>query len=205
LSEPEPDSPEPATPVRAVLDSDIIFSRVLHELFGRIAFEYGYFDLCWSTELLDEATRVLVENKPMTPERAEQWVDYMRQAFPDGQTDISTLIDTVDLTQMTKDPNDHHVCALAVCAGAQYLFAHDAGYKAPGLAVHGVQLTSPDDFLVELFSEDAVGVAQLLERQLASWSQGTKTLQELLEAFHRADVPKFAAQAAQHFGIQLSP
>jgi hypothetical protein len=33
---------------RAVLDADIIFSRVLHELMGRIAAELRLLDLFWS-------------------------------------------------------------------------------------------------------------------------------------------------------------
>ena len=46
---------------RAVLDSDVILSRVLHDLMGRLAMRMRLFDLVWSDELLDEAKRKLVE------------------------------------------------------------------------------------------------------------------------------------------------
>jgi hypothetical protein len=39
---------------RAVLNADIIFSRVLHELMGRIAAELRLLDLFWSEQLLAE-------------------------------------------------------------------------------------------------------------------------------------------------------
>lgn len=39
-------------PPRAVLDSDIVFSRVLHELMGRVAKRLGLLNLVWSQELL---------------------------------------------------------------------------------------------------------------------------------------------------------
>ncbi len=48
---------------RAVLDTDIIFSRVLHELMGRIAAELRLLDLFWSEQLLAEAQGSLVEKK----------------------------------------------------------------------------------------------------------------------------------------------
>jgi hypothetical protein len=35
---------------RAVLDSDILFSRVLHELMGRVAKRLELLDLAWSEE-----------------------------------------------------------------------------------------------------------------------------------------------------------
>ena len=53
------------TPVqRAVLDANVIFSRVLHELIGRLAREARLFDLIWSEALLAEAKRALIDAKP---------------------------------------------------------------------------------------------------------------------------------------------
>ena len=37
-------------PPRAVLDAAIIYSRVLHELMGRVADDLRLFDLVWSEE-----------------------------------------------------------------------------------------------------------------------------------------------------------
>ncbi len=70
---------------RAVLDTDIIFSRVLHELVGRIAAELRLLDLFWSEQLLAEAQRSPVEKKQLPPESAQRWVDYLRLSFP-GRT-----------------------------------------------------------------------------------------------------------------------
>ena len=67
---------------RAVLDSDVIFSRVLHELFGRVAAEARLLDLIWSEPLFAEAERVLIERKPLPPGVAARWVGYLRQALP---------------------------------------------------------------------------------------------------------------------------
>lgn len=56
---------------RAVLDADVIFSRVLHELMGRLATGARLFDLVWSEELLDEAKSSLIERKGLSTEAAE--------------------------------------------------------------------------------------------------------------------------------------
>lgn len=51
---------------RAVLDADLIFSRVLHELMGRLATGARLFDLVWSDELLDEAKSSLMKRKGLS-------------------------------------------------------------------------------------------------------------------------------------------
>lgn len=67
---------------RAVLDSDVIFSRVLHELFGRLATGPRLLTLIWSDELLAEAQSALVRRKPTTEQAADRWVGFLANAFP---------------------------------------------------------------------------------------------------------------------------
>lgn len=207
MSDVTENSPEELRPLRAVLDSDVIFSRVLHELLGRLALDLDYFELCWSDDLLAEAERVLRENKkpPIHPARAAEWVDLMRRAFPHCRFEIADLPDSVDLEQLTGDPDDYHVAALAVVASADYLFSFDTKFKADGLASYGIVLTRPDDFLLKAFTEAPEEIVQTVHRQLAAWSGGTKTLQDLVEAFYRADAKNFATALAQHLGVTLDP
>jgi hypothetical protein len=68
-------------PPRAVLDSDIIFSRVLHELMGRVATRLRVFDLFWSDQLLTEAKASLIRRKGLSDEVAQRWVDYLRESL----------------------------------------------------------------------------------------------------------------------------
>ncbi|HEX4837962.1 MAG TPA: hypothetical protein VFV03_05505 [Solirubrobacteraceae bacterium] len=72
---------------RAVLDADIIYSRVLHDLMGRAARDLRVLDMFWSEELLAEARRSLEEKKRLPPASAQRWVDYLPRNFPmDGST-----------------------------------------------------------------------------------------------------------------------
>jgi hypothetical protein len=61
-------------PPRAVLDSDVIYSRVLHELIGRLAHQERLLTLIWSEELLSEARQTLTTRKQVSEEAAERWV-----------------------------------------------------------------------------------------------------------------------------------
>lgn len=109
------------SPPRAVLDSDILFSRVLHELMGRVAKRLELLDLVWSEELLAEARRSLVEKKGLSEDAAARWVGYLPQNFPNGETDPTGVAASIDLSTLTDDSDDHHVCQLAIASGAAYL------------------------------------------------------------------------------------
>jgi hypothetical protein len=70
-------------PPRAVLDADIIFSRVLHELLGRVA-TAGFCDLIWSRELVAEARASLIARKGPSEQAAQIWVGHLQREFPLG-------------------------------------------------------------------------------------------------------------------------
>ncbi len=156
---------------RAVLDSDIIFSRVLHELMGRIAAELRLLDLFWSEQLLAEAQRSLVEKKRLPVDSARRWVDYLRLSFPAGCIDLD--LQPPDVAELTRDPADAHVCALVVAAHADYLFTHDRGYLRDGLSRHGVQVLTPDEFLADVLASDAGGVLGYWSCRRAPGPEGT--------------------------------
>lgn len=177
-----------------MLDTDVIFSRVLHDLFGRLALRLRLIDLLWSDELLAEAKKTLIEDKGLAANTAERWVDYLRQNFPAGRTEIDQV--TVDLSQLTTDPDDHHICALAVAGKADYLITHDQGYLAAGLAQHGIEVLTPDAFLGPTFDEQPQAVLHVLELQAQDWGGG-RPIDDLLDAIERAQAPQFATRARQ--------
>lgn len=179
---------------RAVLDTDIIFSRVLHELMGRIAAELRLLDIFWSEQLLAEAQTSLVEKKQLPPDAARRWVDYLRLSFPDGRIDID--LSTFDFADLTRDPADAHVCALVMAAHTDYLFTNDRGYLQDGLGRHGVQVLAPDEFLADVLDSDTRGVLQILELAASTWAGG-HPVGELLDALERAGAATFARKARE--------
>ncbi|MGA8744324.1 MAG: PIN domain-containing protein [Solirubrobacterales bacterium] len=188
-----------ADPPRAVLDADIIYSRVLHDLMGRVADDLRLLDLVWSEELLAEARRSLIGKKGLAEEVAVRWVDYLPRNFPTGATKIEEGTMQIDLDALTDDPDDHHVCALAIASGADYLFTHDRGYLRKGLQQHGIEVTAPDPFLTAAFEADHQELLGVLERQASSWAGG-QPIEELLAAIERAGAPELVGKARGQLG-----
>jgi predicted nucleic acid-binding protein len=178
---------------RAVLDADIIYSRVLHELIGRAAAELRLLDIFWSEQLLEEAQTTLIAKKQLPPDSAGRWVDHLRRNFPTGRIELGEPA-VFDLGSLTSDPADAHVCALALAAQADYLFTHDRGYLRDALSGHGVQVVTPDEFLAPAFDADTQGMLGVLKWQANLWAGG-RTIEELLDTIERAGAPAFAAKA----------
>jgi predicted nucleic acid-binding protein len=181
-------------PPRAVLDVDILYSRVLHDLMGRVARRLRLLDLVWSEELLAETRQSLIEKKSFTSAAAQQWVDYLPQNFPNGHTRIDEVLSSTDFSSLTSDPGDHHVCALAIAARAKYLFTHDRGYLRDGLQRHGIEVAVPDAFLTAAFDTDPQAMLSLLDLQASDWAGG-RPAEELVDAIERAGAPSFAIRA----------
>lgn len=176
---------------RAVLDADVIFSRVLHELMGRLAAGARLFDLAWSEELLDEAKSSLMKRKGLSAEASQVWVGHMRREFPNGGVDLAGVPEGLDLASMTHDPGDVHVCSLAIAGSADLLFTFDRGYLKEPLKEYGVEVPDVDRFLIAQCKEQPQAMARIVEAQADVWSGG-RPLEELLLAFERANVPGFA-------------
>lgn len=177
---------------RAVLDADIVFSRVLHELMGRLATGARLFDLIWSEELLDEAKSSLMKRKGLSADAAQAWVGHMRREFPNGGVDLAGVPRDLDLASMTRDPGDVHVCSLVIAGSVDLLFTFDRGYLKEPLREHGVEVPDIDRFLIAQCKEQPQAMARIVEAQAEVWSGG-RPLEELLVAFERANVPGFAS------------
>lgn len=189
-----------AGPPRAVLDADIIYSRVLHDLMGRVAGRLELLELVWSRELLAEAKQALVQRKGLAEDAAQRWIEHIPRNFPDGRIELDEASSTIDFGSLTTDPEDIHVCALAVASGANYLFTHDRGYLQDGLLHHGVEVLTPDEFLVPALDSDTQGVLELLELQASTWAGG-RSIEELLDAIERAGALAFADKAGRSLGL----
>lgn len=182
---------EQGRPPRAVLDADVIFSRVLYELLGRLALRQRVLTLIWSEELLAEAERVLTARKPLPAAAAARWVGYLREAFPHERVDLDALDAGIDLGSLTGDPDDEHVCALAVAGHAELLLTFDHGYQRAELQALGVAVVDPDTYLTELLTQEPVAVLASVEATARAWGGGRPVV-ELVGALARAGAKRFA-------------
>jgi predicted nucleic acid-binding protein len=182
---------------KAVLDANVVFSRVLHELLGRAATTGDLLAFLWSEELVQETVRVLTEEKDISHENAQQWVGLMTDAFPAGRVDISQIPPGLDLSGLTSDEDDQHICALAVAGGADYILTFDKSFDLKALRALGIDVVEPDVFLSNAIDDEPGIFREILIEQAAAW--GERTIEELIDAIERAGVPVFAAKARKLF------
>jgi len=187
-------------PPTVVLDTNVVFSRVLHELLGRAGNTGGLLELIWSEELVAETTRVLIEEKGLDRERAEVWAGLMAYVFPAGRVDISQIPSDLDLSALTSDDDDQHICALAVAGGADYILTFDKSFDVEALGAFGIDVVEPDVFLSTAIDEEPELFRDILTEQAAAW--GGRSIEELIDAIERTHTPAFATKARKLFTEQ---
>jgi predicted nucleic acid-binding protein len=160
-------------PFRVVLDACVLFPFSLRDTLLRAA-EAGFFQLYWSSMILDETSRNLVATGTTTEEQASRLLATMRRAFPEALvTDYAPLI-----ASMRNQPKDRHVVAAAVKAGAQVIVTSNLRdfYDLPD----GIEVQSPDEFLSNLFDLDPEHFLELLRRQAAALRRPPRSLDDIL-------------------------
>ncbi len=172
------------TPFRVVVDANVLFPFTLRDTILRAAAR-GYFQVCWSEQILEEARRNLVAKGATTEEQAERLMATMRRAFPEATVrGHESLVEA-----MPNDPKDRHVAAAAVKAGAQLIVK--INLKDFASLPEDLEAQSPDDFLESLFDLDPDGMAEVITEQAAALTRPERTIDELLAALEKL-VPDFA-------------
>ncbi len=165
-------------PFRVVLDANVLFPFTVRDTLLRAA-ALGLYQVHWSEEILDEATRNLIATGRMNDEQAAHLMAAMRNAFPEAL-----------IPSMPNDEKDRHVAAVAVKAGAQVVVTSNLKDFRP--MPDGVEAQSPDDFLLDLFDLGATDMVELLQRQAAALKRPPVTLDDLLTGLGKT-VPRFEA------------
>lgn len=134
---------------RVVLDTNILFSSALRRILLEIA-EGGWFTPLWSDRILDE-WRVTAGRKGMGA-GVEAEIAALRAQHPEAEVICD---DSLAATLHLPDPDDAHVLAAAITAGAEELLTQNVrDFPGPVLSAHGVLRRAPDEFLLEALAAD---------------------------------------------------
>jgi predicted nucleic acid-binding protein len=171
------------TPFRVVLDANVLFPFGVRDTLLRAA-AIGMFQVYWSEEILDEATRNLIATGRMSEKQAAHLMAAMRNAFPESLVRGHEAL----ISSMPNHEKDRHVAAVAVQAGAQVVVT--SNLKDFQLMPEGVEAQSPDDFLLDLLDLSPEAMSGLLISQAAALKRPPVTLDELLIGL-RKTVPRF--------------
>lgn len=146
----------------AVYDANVLYPAPLRDLLVRMARACAV-RAHWSDAIHDEWTRNLLANRAdLTPAQLARTRRLMDAAVPGACVlGHEHLIPTLSLP----DPDDHHVLAAAIHAGAEVIVTFNlADFPDAALATHGVRAEHPDRFVARLL-DVAEGPAWAAVRQ----------------------------------------
>ncbi len=164
-----------SAPFRVVLDACVLYPMHLRDVLLQAAAE-GLYQVYWSKEILDEATRNLVANYQIEAAQAARLIAAMSGAFPEAiVTDYEHLV-----VAMRNDPKDRHVTAAAVKAGAQVVVTENTCDFSE--MPDGVEAQTADEFLCNLFDLNADRMMLALEKIGARRKRPPNEIQPLADA-----------------------
>ena len=188
-------------------DACVLHPAPLRDLLIRIA-KTGVVHARWSERILDESFRSILAQRPdLKPEALARTRELMNDAVSDCLVEgFEDLIDSLSLP----DPDDRHVLAAAVRAGAQVIVtANLQDFPAHALAPYRLEAKHPDDFMVEMIDMAPALVAQVMTEQAAALKNPPRTVLELLRTLHDLGLVQTVAKLRELYGTpgsgELSP
>ena len=154
----------------AVLDACVLYPSPLRDFLVRAAIEELFLGR-WSERILDETFRSIGRHQPdIDPTRLRRTRSLMCAAVLDclveGHEDLEGAI-------LLPDPDDRHVVAAAVKAGAGLIVTFNLrDFPDAELARHGLTALHPDLFASELFMRRPAAVVDVLRTHASSSNSG---------------------------------
>jgi hypothetical protein len=138
--------------IPVLYDACVLYGNEVRDLLLRIAIS-GMVRAHWTDEILDEAFGNLTANRPdLSAERLAVTRERMNLAVPGALVDgYETLVEALKLP----DPDDRHVLAAAITAGALVIVTSNIkDFPAETLGPLGIEARTPDDFVLDQISLD---------------------------------------------------
>jgi hypothetical protein len=186
-----------------VYDACVLYPAPLRDLLVRIA-RTGVVRARWSDQILNECFRSILRDRPdLRPEDLERTRELMNKALPDALvTGFESLMAGVELP----DPDDRHVVAAAIRAGAQAIVTVNLrDFPDDKLKPLGLEAVHPDDFVVDNIDLAPAAICAAVEAQAATLKKPPKTRAELLETLQQNGLVQAVARLRELYdgGVAL--
>lgn len=175
-----------------IYDANVLYPNTLRDILIRIG-QTGMFTARWTEKILDEVFTNLSTNRPdLDPRKLTRTRRAMCRAIEDCiVTDYETLIDSIALP----DPDDRHVVAAAVAAGAQVIVTENLrDFPCSELQKYGIEAQTADDFLCDAIDLSPTRVHQAVTYAAAALKNPPRTVDDILDSLSRCGAPTAAAK-----------
>ncbi|EEI77193.1 toxin-antitoxin system, toxin component, PIN family [Corynebacterium striatum ATCC 6940] len=177
----------------ALLDACTLVPISLADTFLSLA-EAGLYRPLWSKRILEEAELAVKRIHPeLPPEAVERRMAEMQDFFDDANvTNWEVLGNDVSLP----DPNDVHVLAAAIQGRADVIVTFNVkDFPKDELQRFGIDVQTPDEFLLNQLDLDPDEVLGCLARQAEALKDPPVQLRELLDGLEKLKIQGFTSVA----------
>ncbi len=179
-----------------VFDACILYPAPLRDLLMQLALS-DTFSVKWTERILDEWRISLLANRPdLQPERLQRTCQQMNAHAIDALVeDYEHLIETV----LLPDPNDRHVLAAAIHAGASLIVTMNLKDFPPGVLepLH-IRALTPDAFISMLIESAPKVVLQSARIVRSGLRRPPKSAEEYLDTLENQRLPQTVAFLREH-------
>ena len=175
----------------ALYDACVLYPAPLRDLLMHLALT-DLFRAKWTNAIHDEWMRNVLKNRPdLKPEQLQRTRDLMNNHVRDCLvTGYEDFIAALTLP----DPDDRHVLAAAIRAGADVIVTFNlTDFPAAVLANYGIKALHPDYFVTSQLDLAPPVVCAAAKRQRESLKNPPKSVEEYLEALERQGLAQTAS------------
>jgi predicted nucleic acid-binding protein len=174
-----------------VYDASALYGNSLRDLLIRIA-QTRLVQAKWTHRIIDEALGAVAKShEDLSAEQVARLKELMLAAIPDGLVEgHEPLID--GLTGL-RDPEDRHVLAAAIKAGAQVIVTSDKDFTEDALTPWGIEAKSPDDFVLDQIDIADRVIWGCVQQIANSRKQRPETVEDVLAQLERSGLVQSAA------------
>ncbi|MDP9951025.1 MULTISPECIES: PIN domain-containing protein [Streptomyces] len=173
-----------------VYDACVLYPNTLRDLLIRVS-QRGFVRARWTDTILDEVDRNIARNHDIAPAKLSRRRELMNQAIRDCLiTGFEPLVEGLKLP----DPDDRHVLAAAIQAGAQVIVTDNRNDFPPDyLANWGIARKSADEFIMDLIGLDDRVVFACIQEIATSRRRPPQTFEDVLGQLERSGLTESVA------------
>lgn len=175
----------------AVLDACVLYQLAIADSLMSIAVT-GLFAAKWTKKIEEEWISSLEKNRPELKGRLGSRRDDMREAVPDWEIP-EVAWNSIAGSLNLPDPKDAHVLAAAIAGHADCIVTRNHQDFPPSImAVHGIDILDPDEFIVNQWDLDNVPVMAAFKGMRARRKKPTETVEDFAQTLERNGLPATA-------------